>query len=263
MLNLKIKNWLESVEKELIHCVGKGYLWDQYTKIIDEPTDYQATMTNHCTRWPYNIIITDPDKLLFPEEPIQKGKWYKGNNKVLVYIEEVLPKGWAKVYGFNISGDWISGPDSKGFTKGWTEASQEYVQSRMISEAEKRGFLKKGVTHDDVYQRKFKNNKVKGDLTFISSENNELLYSNEAFLFANGKWAAVIYNDEDFLKSKSIRSFNSNTSELRDKFATAAMVQMMDTSSYEWEFTQGDVDKITKRAYSYSDAMLKARECSK
>lgn len=134
---------------------------------------------------------------MFPEafkKELQVGKWYKRpHNSALFYVTEILniDSNYCKVFGFNNLGHWMP-ENAKTFPDNDFEATPKQVETALINQAKKRGF---------VEGAKFKDARYGKNLYKVSNESIFRLYDNEILctedygngtVFYKGKWAEII-----------------------------------------------------------------------
>ena len=136
-------------------------------------------------------------KEIIPEafkKELEIGKWYKRpHNSALFYVTEILniDSNHCKVFGFDNVGKWMP-ENAKTFPDNDFEATPEQIESALINEAKKRGFI------DGV---KFKDARYGKNSYKVSNENIFRLYNNETLcieddgnvtVFYKGNWAQIL-----------------------------------------------------------------------
>lgn len=145
---------------------------------------------------------------------LEVGKWYKDPNWELrlVYVEEAIKpignNGAIKGYGFDVKGNWIVYSD--GFYAGAHNlylATTQEVETALIAEAKKRGFVESvKISKDGINARfssEFKFNPINGKFEFLPHSN--ILDSNgNGHVFHNGKWATIVEKSKDEILNELI-----------------------------------------------------------
>ena len=137
---------------------------------------------------------------MFPDafkEELEVGKWYKRpNNSALFYVTEILniDSNHCKVFGFDNLGHWMA-ENAKTFPDNDFEATPKQVETALINQAKKRGF---------VEGAKFKDARYGKNIYKVSNESIFRLRYNEALciedygngtVFYEGKWAEIIQEE--------------------------------------------------------------------
>ena len=132
------------------------------------------------------------------EAELVVGEWYNGGNHLFCYQEG------QNVYGFNSIGwEELSCGGWSWEDKNVTKASNEEIQTALINESKKRGFVK-GVYFKDVTNGQ--TSKIEGSFRYL--EFGCLKHLGQT-IFENGKWAEIIptktiQEAEELLKCKIV-----------------------------------------------------------
>ena len=132
---------------------------------------------------------------------LEVNKWYKDNNsKLLYFILEIKDVKNINAYGFDARGNYCESKSDYewGTPDSYTEANNKEVETALINEAKKRGFLK-GIYFDNsiLKDEDFGHgNQIKKEVHFSECDNgtiwchSEIGYNRQ--LFRNGIWATII-----------------------------------------------------------------------
>lgn len=135
------------------------------------------------------LILTENFPDAFKKE-LEVGKWYKRpHNSALFYVTEILniDSNYCKVFGFDNLGHWMA-ENAKTFPDNDFEATPKQVETALINQAKKKGFIK-GVEH--YITNGSANLIARGSRFYFDKYRNKLLFNNWS-IFENGKWAEII-----------------------------------------------------------------------
>lgn len=150
---------------------------------------------------------------MFPDafkKELEVGKWYKRlHNSALFYVTEILniDSNHCKVFGFDYLGNWMS-ENAKTFPDNDFEATSKQVETALINQAKKRGFI------DGAKFKSFeKGNPIRtineNGYCGFSSDSNVLVigtsktewdnYQSNPVIFEKGKWAQIIPQEKQVI----------------------------------------------------------------
>ena len=134
-------------------------------------------------------VIESDLKNWFPEAfktELEVGKWYKmkGNTHFLCNFNGNIGNN-GNSYGFNLKGKWMDNSMCFQNCDTYVEATPEEVESALINEAKKRGFIEgtQYLSPVNKYKRAFD-----GEMYF----NHNNLFENSKSIFNNGIWATIL-----------------------------------------------------------------------
>jgi len=163
---------------------------EQNIKIM-EITEEQIKEAHNaaCSQWKQKI------EQWFPEcfkQKLEVGKWYKSKTGSIVNYQ-----GGTNGYGLTYFGDWCNNSNWDTFISEsllWTPATTEEVESMLIKEAEKKGFIdNNGVNFIGVEENCYgKNNHILNTKILVDSDIDGGVYASKGWIMKDGKWATIV-----------------------------------------------------------------------
>jgi len=163
-----------------------------------------------CIEWKERI------KQWFPEnfkKELEVGKWYKTSGCFFIHItgrgENIF-----NYYGINTYGDWVD-KDWTNTPELFTLATHQEIETALINEAKKRGFVKGCSFISTTYnEEKFA---YKGVLDFdhFSEEYGWIIYIDGSEIFCNGEWAKVLPKPTEVTLQQIADKFNIDINDIK------------------------------------------------
>tara|TARA_R110002051_G_scaffold170813_1_gene241353 strand:- start:276 stop:1088 length:813 start_codon:yes stop_codon:yes gene_type:complete len=195
---------------------------------------------------------TDEQNVLFDEifgkdkKQLQVGKWYKHkSHKMLINIANIEKE---KAYGFDTRGRWTNLSDGWGFTD-VIEATEKEVESALLKEAEKRGFIE-GVTVKSVNStshifilKDFWHIDSDGAIWFNGRKQNGTIYK-------NGKWAEIVKVEKTYKRGQRFEVSGETyiLARVGDKnHRRLNLVNLSDGNLHSESVKVSDTKKVTER----------------
>lgn len=154
-----------------------------------------------CSTWKQRIEKEFPE--LFEKE-LEVGRWYVYGRSLLNY-QGLNHQALIQAYGFLEDKSWMETSNCGNDFKSWEEATPEEVESALIAEAKKKGFVEGAFVDGKIFGNGwYRRRKLGGQFEFNNSINQ--LCIGDTAIFQDGKWAEILPEEKTIItKGKALR----------------------------------------------------------